>query len=81
MGNMLRTFELEERELDPDDPWNEFSQAFSFVIRSTFHRTLQAFPGQLVFEIDVIHDIRRQANCDRGPCRGCESWPKPCGGL
>jgi hypothetical protein len=24
MGNMLRAFELEERELDPDDPWNEF---------------------------------------------------------
>jgi IS30 family transposase len=22
MGNMLRSFELEERELDPDDPWN-----------------------------------------------------------
>jgi hypothetical protein len=21
MGNMLRAFELEERELDPDDPW------------------------------------------------------------
>jgi transposase InsO family protein len=22
MGNILRAFELEERELDPDDPWN-----------------------------------------------------------
>jgi hypothetical protein len=22
MGNMLRAFELEQRELDPDDPWN-----------------------------------------------------------
>jgi hypothetical protein len=21
IGNMLRAFELEERELDPDDPW------------------------------------------------------------
>jgi hypothetical protein len=27
MGNMLRAFEREERELDPDDPWNEFLQA------------------------------------------------------
>jgi hypothetical protein len=54
MGNMLRAFELEERELDPDDPWNEFLQACAFGIRSTFHTTLQASPGQLVFERDMI---------------------------
>jgi transposase InsO family protein len=47
MGNMLRAFELEERELDPDDPWHEFLQACTFGIRSTFHTTLQASPGQL----------------------------------
>jgi hypothetical protein len=23
MGNMLRSFELEERQLDPEDPWNK----------------------------------------------------------
>jgi hypothetical protein len=49
MGNMLRAFELEDRELYPDDPWNEFLQACAFAIRSTFHTTLQASPGQLVF--------------------------------
>jgi hypothetical protein len=27
---MLRAFELEERELDPDDPWNKFLQAYPF---------------------------------------------------
>jgi hypothetical protein len=26
MGNMLRAFEIEERKLDPDDPWNELLQ-------------------------------------------------------
>jgi transposase InsO family protein len=41
LGNMLRTFELEERELYPDDPWNEFLQACAFGIRNTFHTTLQ----------------------------------------
>jgi hypothetical protein len=46
MGNMLRAFELEDREIDPDDPWNEFLQACAFAIRSTFHTTLQASPGQ-----------------------------------
>jgi hypothetical protein len=65
MGNMLRSFELEERELDPDDPWNEFLQACAFGIMSTFHTNLQASPGQLVFGRDMIHDIRFQANWDR----------------
>jgi hypothetical protein len=32
---------------------------------STFHTTLQASPGQLVFRRDMIHDIRFQANWDR----------------
>jgi transposase InsO family protein len=47
MENMLRAFELEYRELDPEYPWNEFLQDFAFRVRSTFHTTLQAFPGQL----------------------------------
>jgi hypothetical protein len=58
MGNMLRAFELEDRELDPDDTWNESLQACPFAIRSTFHTTLQASPVQLVFEGDMIHDIQ-----------------------
>jgi hypothetical protein len=65
MGNMLRAFEPEQTELDPDDPWNEFLQSCAFGIRSTFHTTLQASPGQLVFGRDMIHDIRFQANWDR----------------
>jgi hypothetical protein len=65
MSNMLRAFELEERELNPDDPWNEFLQACAFGIRSTCHTTLQASPGKLVVGRDMIHDIRFQANWDR----------------
>jgi hypothetical protein len=61
MGNMLRAFELEERELDQDDPWNEFLQACASGIRSTFHTTLQDSPGQFVFGRDMIHDICFQA--------------------
>jgi hypothetical protein len=64
-NNMLRAFELEERELDPDDPWEKILQACAFAIRSTFHTTLQASSGQLVFGRDMIHDIRFQANWDR----------------
>jgi hypothetical protein len=65
MGNMLRDFELEERELDPDDPCNEVLQACAFCIMSTFHTPLQASPGQLVFGRDIIHDVRFQENWDR----------------
>jgi hypothetical protein len=64
-GNILRSFELEERELDPDDPWNELLHACAFGVRSTFHTTLQASPGQIVFGSDTIHDIRFQSNWDR----------------
>ena len=65
MANMLRAFELEERDLDPEDPWNEFLQACAYGIRSTYHTTLQATPGQLIFGRDMIHDVRFQANWDR----------------
>jgi hypothetical protein len=60
MGNMIKAFEVEERELDPDDPWKEFLQACAFGIRSTFHTTLQASPGQLIFGRDMIHDVTFQ---------------------
>jgi hypothetical protein len=35
MGNMLRAFELEEIDSDPDNPWDEFIQACAYGIRST----------------------------------------------
>jgi hypothetical protein len=57
MGNMLRAFELEEREIDPDNPRNEFLQACAFFITSTFLTNLQAIAGQLVFGRDMIHDV------------------------
>jgi transposase InsO family protein len=65
IGNMSRAFELEERELDPDDPRNECLQACAFGMRSIFHTTLQSSPGQLVFGRDMIHNVRFQANWDR----------------
>jgi hypothetical protein len=65
MVNMLRAFELEDRELDTDDPLDEFLQACAFAIMSTLHTTLQASPGQLVFGRDMIHEIRFEANWDR----------------
>ena len=51
---MIRTFELEENYLDDDDPWKGILAATAFAVRSTYHTTLQATPGQLVFGHDLI---------------------------
>jgi hypothetical protein len=65
MDNMLRAFELNERDLYPNNPWDELLQAFAYGIRSTYHTTLQASPGKLVFDRDMINDVRFQASWDR----------------
>jgi hypothetical protein len=49
MSNILRAFELDEREVDPDYALNEFLQACAFGIRSTCHTTLQASPVVMSF--------------------------------
>jgi hypothetical protein len=49
MGNMLRAFELEERELDPDDPLNELLQACAFGIRSIFMTGICRTPPPRIF--------------------------------
>ena len=65
LGDMLRTFELEERELDPDNPWSEFLTAVGYAIRSTYHTTLEATPAQLVFGRDMLLPMTFEANWTR----------------
>ena len=62
LNDILRTFELEERELDEHNPWMEFLSAAAFAIRATYHTTLQATPAQLVFGRDMLLPIVTQAN-------------------
>ena len=62
IGNMVRTFELENRCLDEDDPWKGLLAATAFAIRSTFHTTLQKTPAQLVFGRDMILNVTHVAN-------------------
>jgi hypothetical protein len=54
LGNALRNFEIENRELDKQNPWDEFLSAAAFAIRSTHHTTLGASPAQLVFQRDMF---------------------------
>ena len=62
IGNIVRTFELQENYLDEDDPWAGILAATAFAIRSTYHTTLQKSPGQLVFGRDMIFNIQHTAN-------------------
>ena len=59
---MVRTFELEDRYLDKDDPWKGLLSAAAFAIRSTIHTTLQKTPAQLVFGRDMILNVTHVAN-------------------
>jgi transposase InsO family protein len=60
--DMLRTFELEEQDLNEHDPWTPFLQAACFAIRSTYHTTLGATPAQLVFGRDMILPMKFKAD-------------------
>ena len=62
IGNIIRTFELEDNYLDEDDPWKGTLSATAFAVQSTFHATLQQTPGQLVFGCNMIFNIKHTAN-------------------
>ena len=69
IGNIIRTFKLESKYLDEDDPWKGILSATAFAVRSTFHTTLINTPGQLVFGRGMILNIKHKANwefiCER----------------
>ena len=62
IGNIIRTFKLEDNYFDEDDPWKGILSAMAFPVRSTFHTTLQQTLGQLVFRRDMIFHIKHKAN-------------------
>ena len=61
LGNMLRTFKLEENELNDTDPWSK-NLASGFAICLTYHATLGATLAQLVFGCDMLLPIRIKAD-------------------
>ena len=63
LGNQLRSFELEDRALTKEESTFEpFLTACAYAIRCTYHTTLQATPGQLVFGRDMILPITFKAD-------------------
>jgi len=61
LGNMIRLNDLENKKLDPKDPFTDILYTCMWVIRSTVHATLKATPGQLVFGRDMIFDLSFKA--------------------
>ena len=62
LGNMVRTFQVQELELDEQDPWTGILGAVTFATRATIHSTLKATPSQLVFGRDAILNIQHEAD-------------------
>ena len=62
LGNCLQPFDLDEAELDAENPWDEYLAATAFAIRSTVHTTLGASPTQLVYGRDMILPVQYNAD-------------------
>ena len=63
LGNLIRSFEIQDDPyVDEDDPWSGILSAAAFALRSTYHTTLQATPGQLVFGRDMVLNVQYQAD-------------------
>ena len=62
IGDMIRTHDMSTINEAEVDPFEGFISAICWAIRSTYHTTLKATPGQLVFGRDMIFNIRHEAD-------------------
>jgi hypothetical protein len=62
LNDSLRTAEIDGMEMDEKDPWGPFLSSAAYAIHSTFHTTLKATPGQLVFGRDTVLPIKFMAD-------------------
>jgi hypothetical protein len=54
IGNMIRTWFVDDPDLDGSDPFSGLLTAIAFATRATIHTTLNATPSQLVFGRDAM---------------------------
>ena len=65
LGNLLRTMQLSQitsSQDDDEDPFDGVLAAAAFAIRATYHTGLEATPGQLVFQRDMLFPTTYLAN-------------------
>ena len=62
VGSMLKTKDLANVMFDSFAPCNEILASIVYAVQYSYHRTLQATPGQLFFGCDIIPDINLKPN-------------------
>ena len=62
LKDCLSTFNLEMRELQENDPFEEFTTKAAYAIRSAIHSTLGYSPAQLVFGRDMFMPVNIDAD-------------------
>ena len=62
LGNLVRTYNLQETYVDNADPWMGILAVAAFAVRSTYYTTKCKTPGQLVFGPDMILPINYVAD-------------------
>ena len=62
VGNMIRSQNFHEQDIDLEDPFSGILAAVGFAMRATVHTTTRATPSQLVFNRDAIHNVGFKAD-------------------
>ena len=62
INDMLRCNDLDNHDFDPVDPWGELLANIAWALRSLTHSTLNATPGQVVFNRDMLFDLKYVAD-------------------
>ena len=58
LGDMLHTKNLQQYDFDALDPCSDILASVAWVIHSTHHSTLKVSPAQLVFNRDMLLNIK-----------------------
>ena len=58
--NMFRCMDLDNVQVDLLDPWDDILASVAWAVRSLYHTTLGATPGELVFGRDILFNIRNK---------------------
>ena len=62
LGNLVRSYILQETYIDYSDPWMGILAAAAFAVRSTYHRTKCQILGILILGQDMILPINHIEN-------------------
>ena len=66
-GSMLKTKDLANKIFDALDRWTEILSSIAYyAVRCSYHSTLSAIPGQLVFGEDMLLNISFESNHKKG---------------